>query len=150
MQLKSLISVLALATAITAAPAPEPHNEAPEGPYLKVREPGCGKRSPSPSCGYTYIKKSEISQLISRDANDAEESYLQVREPGCIKRDTSCAYTYIKRTEIPGLAERDESAEESYLKVREPGCIKRDTSCAYVQFGPPSISLSSRSSIGSQ
>lgn len=93
MQLNNILSVLAMAMAINAAPAPDA--DTAEGPYLKVRDPGCIKRDPS-SCGYTYIKKSEVPELISRDTNDVEENFLKVRDPGCIKRDPSCGYVYIK------------------------------------------------------
>lgn len=73
MQLTSILSILAMAMAINAAPAPDA--DAAEGPYLKVREPGCIKRDPS--CGYTYIKKSEVPELISRDTNDVEEAFFK-------------------------------------------------------------------------
>ena len=73
MQLTNIFSILAMAMAINAAPAPDA--DAAEGPYLKVREPGCIKRDPA--CGYTYIKKSEVPDLISRDANDVEEAFLR-------------------------------------------------------------------------
>lgn len=73
MQLTKMLSILAVALAVNAAPAPDA--DAAEGPYLKVREPGCIKRDPS--CGYTYIKKSEVPELISRDANDVEEAFLK-------------------------------------------------------------------------
>ena len=77
MQLTSILSVLAMAVAIQAAPAadPEPHTDAAD-PYLKVRDPGCIKRDPS-SCGYTYIRRSEVPDLIAKDENGAEETYLQ-------------------------------------------------------------------------
>ena len=73
MQLTNILSILAMAMAINAAPAPDA--DAAEGPYLKVREPGCIKRDPS--CGYTYIKKSEVPDLISRDTNNVEEAFLK-------------------------------------------------------------------------
>lgn len=73
MQLTSILSILAMAMAINAASAPDA--DAAEGPYLKVREPGCIKRDPS--CGYTYIKKSEVPELISRDTNDVEEAFFK-------------------------------------------------------------------------
>jgi hypothetical protein len=74
MQLTKIFSLLAMAVAIQAAPAPNPEPEVAD-PYLKVRDPGCIKRDPS--CGYTYIKRSEVPELIARDNNNFEEAYLK-------------------------------------------------------------------------
>ena len=85
MQLTKIFSILAMAMAINAAPAPAPDASDAEGPYLKVREPGCIKRDPQ-SCGYNYIKRSELPELISRDANNEEEAFLKGSTLICLTR----------------------------------------------------------------
>ena len=78
MQLTNILPIFAMAMAISAAAAPAPDANAAEGPYLKVRDPGCEDRKRNPSsCGYTYIKKSEVPELISRDVNNEEEAFLK-------------------------------------------------------------------------
>lgn len=74
MQLTNMLSFLAIAMAINAAPAP--NVEAAEGPYLKVREL-VDSKSGVGDADYNYIKKSKVPELISRDANGVEESFLK-------------------------------------------------------------------------